>query len=1155
MAHGDLTGRTLGEFVLGERLGEGGHGVVYRAHQPALARDVVIKVLRTQRRDSPVAQERFLREAQLASLLDHPYAAHIYAFGVDEPDGLMWIAMELVHGVTLQEWLAARGPMPLDQLVPFIEHVAQVVHAAHQHGIVHRDLKPSNMMVIEQGGSVFPKLLDFGIAKAPPEIASLSLSPAARQMDDAERVRRKRGTARIRGAPRDERVTATRSDAANSDHAGPLTKPGSGSSAYMAPEQWRDAWTVGPASDIYSLGVIVYRALAGVEPFIGEHTGDYYRQHRDVQPPPLGGELAPVDRVLRRALAKSPDERHASALDLAADLRTALRASEREQLRAAAQQWDDRRRSPGLLWGREELPDLDRWARRAPGHLTPLECSFVAASQRRVRGTLRMRRALGLAVVAIVVGGLQYRSMMRAQVAEATAAQAELEHGRSALLLGDPDAATHLTRAYQHDAAPATEFMLARALQPRLSVLARLPATSGRMWSASFSPDGKRLLTSDDQDAQIWDVDTARPVRRLPHGTTVYQAIYASDGKEIFTAGDDDRVRIWDPDEATAPRVLTFKRADGQSTRYGKLSLDPQHHLVAAIDISGDVAHVWDTETGHPLAEVRNAQLYFPSLAFSADGRWLVTTGGQDVQVHDTRTWRSAHVIHARGVRGLAASPVSAHVLFGTTNGEVAIWELATGERSRRLRESGEIVDTVAWSADARWVAAASRDGIVEIWNAASGERISRFQARQTKIRAIEFDHTSQLVLAAGADGVVVVADVALGMPVSVLEGPSNVVWRAHFDPSGRRVAGASWDGTAHIWSASPPYRRWSSPAISDDCGVVTTPVPDGRYVAVGCRERTTRIWDTARDQLLAELPAVTPVGGKFTSAFPAVSAGGDRAAIAQGSAVEVYALPGGHPFSTIETPAAVTAVAFSPDGHDVASGSIDGSLMIAREGGALMRFPAAHAGIDVVAFTPDGGVLAVDADRRLRAYDRGGAFLAEVELPYRVMSLRIAGTRAIALQIDTGNAAAPVLIDLERHRVVAKLEGHVGWVFSARWVGSRIITAGGDGTVRVWDGMTGQLQRTYQGGGRLLSDAIVTNGGLIIAGGIDGTLKFWDEASGARLWTLPVHRSQVVALHAEGEDLITRGISGDIARWTLPASARVIEACGAQEHCDIVGR
>jgi serine/threonine-protein kinase len=789
MAHGDLTGRALGEFVLGEQLGEGGHGVVYRAHQPALARDVVIKVLRTQRRHSPIAQERFLREAQLASLLDHLYAAHVYAFGIDEPDGLMWIAMELVHGLTLQDWLAAHGPMPLDQLVSFMEHVAQVVNAAHQHGIVHRDLKPSNIMVIEHGGSLFPKLLDFGIAKAPPEIASLSMSPSASQLGNGE--------ARRRG----ERATDTGSGAGNPNRVGPLTKPGSGlgSSAYMAPEQWRDAWAVGAASDIYSLGVIIYRALAGKELFAGEHTGDYYRQHRDAQPPQLGGELAPVDRVLQRALAKSPTDRHASALELAADLRAALRASEREQLRAAAQQWDDRRRSPGLLWGREELPDLERWARRAPGQLTALECSFVAASQRRARGAQWRRRALALAAVAIVVVGLLYHSVMRARIAEAAAAQAELEQGRSALLLGIPDAARLLARAYHHEAIPSTGFMLARALQPRLADLARLPASSGRMWSASFSPDGKQLLTSDDKNAQIWDVATARQLGTLLHGTTVYQAIYTGDGKQIVTAGDDGHVRVWSVEAGTLTRTLTFARDAGFTSRYGKLALDPEHELVAAIDISGDVTHVWNLTTGEPLAEVRNVRNYFPSVAFSGDRRWLVSTGGQDVQIIDTRAWRQSRVVRSADVRGLAASPISAQLLFGTASGEVAIFDLATGERVRHLRESGESVDAVAWSTDEHLVAAASREGTVEIWNTATGRRVSRFQARQAKIRALEFDPTAQLLLVAGTDGAVVIADVALGMPVSVLDGATKVVWTAHFDPSGRQVAGASWDGTAHI--------------------------------------------------------------------------------------------------------------------------------------------------------------------------------------------------------------------------------------------------------------------------------------------------------------------------------------------------------------------
>src|SRR5206468_3186305 len=138
----ELSGRTLGEFILREQIGEGGYAVVYRCEQPTLKRDVVIKVLHARPRRNDAAQERFLREAQLASRLDHPYAAHVYAFGAEE-DGLLWLAMELVQGVTLGELLKSRGPMPLDQFVPFFECVAQVVQAAHERGIVHRDLKPS----------------------------------------------------------------------------------------------------------------------------------------------------------------------------------------------------------------------------------------------------------------------------------------------------------------------------------------------------------------------------------------------------------------------------------------------------------------------------------------------------------------------------------------------------------------------------------------------------------------------------------------------------------------------------------------------------------------------------------------------------------------------------------------------------------------------------------------------------------------------------------------------------------------------------------------------------------------------------------------------------------------------------------------------------
>src|SRR5436853_6167485 len=142
-----IIGRTLGDFVVREKIGEGGFGTVYRAEQPMLAREAVVKVLRgtMQANDSMIA--RFLREARLASKLDHPYAAHIYAFGA-EPDGLVWIAMELVRGTPLDQILKIQGPLPLERFVPLLDRICEVVHTAHEQGIVHRDLKPANVMVL-----------------------------------------------------------------------------------------------------------------------------------------------------------------------------------------------------------------------------------------------------------------------------------------------------------------------------------------------------------------------------------------------------------------------------------------------------------------------------------------------------------------------------------------------------------------------------------------------------------------------------------------------------------------------------------------------------------------------------------------------------------------------------------------------------------------------------------------------------------------------------------------------------------------------------------------------------------------------------------------------------------------------------------------------
>jgi WD40 repeat protein/serine/threonine protein kinase len=1125
-ANRDLSGCTLGRYHLHERIGAGGFGTVYRGEQPQLGRDVVVKVLHRQLQLDDDALRRFLREARLASRLDHPYAAHVYAFGVEDEDGLAWIAMELVHGVSLKHWLKVHGPMTLEQFVPFFERLAEVVQASHERGIVHRDLKPSNVMVIEGTDGLIPKLLDFGIAK------SLPAAPA--------RV----VTARMRATPP---ITISHPEHGPAANNGCLTPSNAvmGSWPYMPPEQWTNNG-VGPAADTYALGILAYEALTGQLPFLAETRDEYLERHLYGVVPGVGWSA--LDRIFQRALAKYSRARHGSVRELASELRAVLRASPDEQLRRSAQRWEDRGRPPGLLWGGDMLADVQ----------VPLEQlvephgSFLAASQRRARRIRWGLFLLGALAVASSLAVVEDRAARKVRTAEQLVAQAEREQGRSALLHGEPEAGPHLAKAYQHGPSPSIAFMRARALQSRLAEQARFASSAGRMWSAAFSPDGKQIVTTDDKSARVWDAQTHRLLFTLAHGDTVYHAVYSAGGTRIITAGGDGSVRIWDAADGSFVRKLVHPRRDGKPSRYVVVALSPDGGLVAAIDLLGEVAHAWDAGTGAPLAELRNDASRFASLAFSADGRWLATSGGNDVRVFDARTWTRVLTLAGPRIHNLAFDPTGPRLVTGAAGGDAAIWAIPGGERLHHLRDVGEPVDAVAFSPDGKLVVTANHDGAEQIWDAGSGSLRSQLNPRHSQILSVEFDRTSKLVLAASADGAVVVTDAVQGMPVTVLDGAANVM-AAHFDPSSRLIVGASLDGTARVWDATPPYLRSSSSPISDDCGISTSLEPDRRFLAIGCRDHSTRVWDTLHDQLLAELPSVTQVDGDQTSAFPAVAAAGDRAAIARGNAVEIYELPGGRLLRTIPHRAAVNVVAFASAGHDLVSGALDGSLLVVRDGRDPIALPASPDGINAAGFLADGRVVAT-AGKRLRVYDADhNAVLADLEVPGRVMSLRMSldGRRLITIPINNGTPTPPVLWDLEQYRLVTLLEGHVGRVFSARFVGDGLLTMGADRTVRLWDRTTGRLRQTYRAdlSSRFLADATLSpDGSMVVAGGGDGLLWFWDVADERPIWKLPAHRSHLVGLHFEGADIVTRGFAGDVSRWALPNPEQVIEACGDRE-------
>ena len=275
-----LSGRTFGDFELLEEIGRGGMGVVYKAQQKGLDRVVALKMILRGEHATPGDLARFQVEAQAAGGLDHPNIVPVYAAG--EHEGQAYFSMRHVEGETLS-MLLARGPLRARDAAALLATVARAVDFAHQKGILHRDLKPSNILLDASG---VPHVTDFGLAK---------------------RVR------------------------ADSDDAAGLTQTGGivGTPAYMAPEQVSGRrGKTSPASDVYSLGVILYEMITGRPPFQAPTPVDTLLLVLDqdpVRPGLLNPKVDPdLELICLKCIQKEPDLRYASAAALAVDLEAYL---------------------------------------------------------------------------------------------------------------------------------------------------------------------------------------------------------------------------------------------------------------------------------------------------------------------------------------------------------------------------------------------------------------------------------------------------------------------------------------------------------------------------------------------------------------------------------------------------------------------------------------------------------------------------------------------------------------------------------------------------------------------------------------------------------------------------------------------------------------
>ena len=281
-----MIGTSLKHYRIVERIGEGGMGVVYGAHDAHLDRTVAIKVLRPEAMEDAERKWRFVREAKAASALNHPNIVTIH--DIDNDAGVDFMVMEHVDGSSLDRLIPRTG-MPVEQAVEYGEQIASALGAAHGAGIIHRDIKPANVMV-GAGGRV--KVLDFGLAKLVEREAPM-------------------------GSTTDSTATAATVEA--------RTRQGAilGTIAYMSPEQAQGK-PLDARSDVFSLGSVLYEMLAGRRPFQGDsHLLTLTAILRD-PPPPLSSVRSDVppelQRLIARSLEKRPDDRYPSASEIAAEM-------------------------------------------------------------------------------------------------------------------------------------------------------------------------------------------------------------------------------------------------------------------------------------------------------------------------------------------------------------------------------------------------------------------------------------------------------------------------------------------------------------------------------------------------------------------------------------------------------------------------------------------------------------------------------------------------------------------------------------------------------------------------------------------------------------------------------------------------------------------
>jgi eukaryotic-like serine/threonine-protein kinase len=971
--------RFIGRFDVRSELGRGGFATVYLAHDSVCDRDVAIKVLHPEMQHSAELRRRFEREADAAASLDHPFINRIYETG-ETATGL-YIVSHYCDGPTLAEWLRRRlSPVSPESACRLLMMVAGAVAHAHERGILHRDLKPSNVLLerpapeatIDARQQVFegfvPRLCDFGLART---LDRDSADPRTR-------------TGAILGTPR-----------------------------YMAPEQAAGKSDVGPWTDLYALGVILYELLIGRPPFVADTDFETLRQIRDEEPLPLRRLQPKVPRDLEticmKCLEKEPERRYASAGDLAADLRRFL---DRAPIKA----------TPTSFLRRTRL-----WARRHPTQgLVVLSALLllVALPSGLAWHTAQLEQAIRRAK--------EFENQARASERSALANQASvLQHMYSSdmrladELLKDGEYAAVSALVDRHDL---SHEGLADRRGFEWWYLRRFRDAEQRTWQAhagelnmlALSADNRTLMTASyaDQSAKTWDLETGAllvsfPTRKWDEPRDHEVGALSPDGKLAVTLVNDNTAVVWDA--RTGERKMRWT----QGGKIFSIRFSPDNRLLAAaIDQGTAIWHCgeWDK----PKYRLPGARL----IEFSADSQSLAMVPPQswttDVLVYDGSDFTlKTKIAHLYPVLDMAFAPdgrTLATVADGPKGSGIQLLNPQTGQWIENLIPAEISRSGVSYSPNGKWLAGATRDGILHFWDLesyqaryafrGSGNRITRFNyspdgrslvtstdrgsvsvwntdllvsPQPVRVRSqlcpgrIAFNPRKNQIAVAERDRTVALFDAATGRIDSRLVGNLEHIEDLAFSPDGLRVA--TVDGRhLRCWEAAtgrPVWRREASGTRSvawSRLGVVAT----------GGDDHHVRLFDAATGKETALLKGhsdkVTmvrffPDGKRLASCgFDAMIRIWDVAARREATPPIEHLVPTyNEKKADLKIP--VLSVAVSPDGRELAAGLPLGNLIVWKlenpESPRRMdvtwpaRYSAWAAGqAPQIAYSPDGSQL-----------------------------------------------------------------------------------------------------------------------------------------------------------------------------------------------------